>query len=304
MADQAEALRQLAMQMTASPGTASGCTVLVMGAERAVGTTTISGSLALALQRQGRATTLVDADFDHPGLVPSWGIAARYTLADLIARRRTVREVLQPGPCGLQLVAGASHQEAARQREAAGADLAAALQSLERQRWVVVDAGAGEVEQAVDRAVQVVVLVTTPDSRALRQAYQRIKTLGSHHTAARLWCVMNQVRDPAAARRAQTRLTLVCDRFLNLELCAGAVLPADTELAATTRARPARRPMPPSAFSSRIERFAEQLTAETGRARRVAADVVSAAEADGKFDSFDRSAIADTQTQPLRAQCS
>ena len=200
MADQAEALRQLAMQMTASPGTASGCTVLVMGAKRAVGTTTISGSLALALQRQGRPTVLVDADFDHPGLVPSWGIVARYTLADLIARRRTVREVLQPGPCGLQLVAGASRQEAARQGEAAGADLAAALQSLERQHWVVIDAGAGEVGEAVDRAVQVVLLVTTPDSRVLRQAYQRIKTLGSHHTAARLWCVMNQV--PRSSRGA------------------------------------------------------------------------------------------------------
>ena len=75
--------------------------------------------------------------------------------------------------------------------------------------------------------------------------------------------IMNQVGDLEAGRRVQQKLILSCDRFLNLEICAGAVLPADSQLsAADPRDVRWRCTRPTGSFGRGVEALTVRLVGE------------------------------------------
>ncbi len=109
MLDQAHDLRRLAIErsrpMTAD-STARPTLLAVTGGKGGVGTTTIAINLATALAAAGKRPLLVDAD-PRGGDAALWcDIQERYTLADLLAGRRTWAEVIEPAAGGVRLVAG------------------------------------------------------------------------------------------------------------------------------------------------------------------------------------------------------
>ena len=263
MADQAEALRQLVLQAGIPADRRTGRVLLVVGAQPSVGGTTISGYLAVALRRQGWPTALVDADLDDPSLLQQWGLTARHSLAELASRKRTVREVVQAGPGGLQLVGGCPRTDDAVRSAHAGTALADALRRLARQHWVVIDGGRGEVWEDLYDLADVMLVVTTSDGGSLRAAYARLKSVAERHTGARIWSVVNQVHDVALAQRAQQKLTLAADRFLNLELCSGGLLPKERQWAETDLPiRPHLLPSPNCRFIHKLERLTVRLMGE------------------------------------------
>ena len=109
MHDQASELRALARRRDASiAGSAHRPPrkIVVSAGKGGVGVTTISVNLAIALARLGCRTVLVDANFSGADATSLCGIEARDTVADVLSGRRSVHEVLQPGPGGIQVVPG------------------------------------------------------------------------------------------------------------------------------------------------------------------------------------------------------
>src|SRR3984893_10444594 len=108
MHDQANELRLLARQWATElePASDAPRTIVVSAGKGGVGTTTIAVNLATALARQGCRTVLVDADFSGPDAALLCGIESRDTIADVLSGRRSVHEVLQPGPGGIQVLPG------------------------------------------------------------------------------------------------------------------------------------------------------------------------------------------------------
>ena len=81
--------------------------VVVAGGKGGVGATTIAVNLAVALARQGRRAVFVDADLDHGGNSRLAQHPERGSVLDVLAGRRSVHEVLERGPLGMQVLSGA-----------------------------------------------------------------------------------------------------------------------------------------------------------------------------------------------------
>jgi flagellar biosynthesis protein FlhG len=203
--------------------------IVVFGGKGGVGTTTIAVNLAVALAQQAQRSLLCDAAGGDVAL--QCRLEPRHTLADALAGTRTLAQVLQPGPAGVQIVPGA--QELVRWHETAEHAwnrLLAQLPSLApRPEVVIIDAGsrpdplARELWQAADR----VLLVTSVETAAIMDAYASIKLLTDPARATSIALVVNRAPRASLADEAQQRLAHACRRFLGLPLRSVGAMPED-----------------------------------------------------------------------------
>ena len=80
--------------------------IVVSAGKGGVGTTTFAVNLAVSLGRLGCRTVLVDADLSGADATWLCGLQPLESLADVLSGRRTLDEVLQPGPGGIQVAPG------------------------------------------------------------------------------------------------------------------------------------------------------------------------------------------------------
>jgi MinD-like ATPase involved in chromosome partitioning or flagellar assembly len=252
MLDQAHDLRRLAThdQRSASPPRAGRPAVLaVSGAKGGVGTTTVALNLAVAAAQTGRRTMLVDADPRGGDTAILCGIEERFTLADVLAGRKTWNEALCGGPSGVEVTIGQRdwHECAASPAAAAG-QLFDLFDSPDLQAdLVVVDAGnmVGGVASHVCRQADAVVIVTTSDMASVVCTFAAIKKIGGadipvcqpsliftgrqsrqeclphldegHGMARPLHLLVNMATTAQVAEIAHYRLTRACRRLLGVE---------------------------------------------------------------------------------------
>lgn len=244
MHDQADELRQLVLQAArrgALPLAPAPKLLVVAGGKGGVGTTTVAVQIGLSLARLGCRPVLVDADLRGGDMAALCGLDAHESVADVLAGRLTVHEVMQRGPAGVQVVPGAWGRDSERLASpAAQRRLMAELQDLGRYAEVViVDAGngIGEVSHRFWQAAQFVLLVTTPDPNAIMDAYACVKVLGEQ-AAARVLTLVNAASSLDEASQVHLRLEQACQRFLGREvLPVGAVL-RDAALARSVHSQP------------------------------------------------------------------
>jgi flagellar biosynthesis protein FlhG len=101
-----------------------------------------------------------------------------------------------------------------------------------RPEVVVIDAGSrpGALARQCWQAADRVLLVSTPDTAAIMNAYASIKLLNDPSRSASIALVLNRSHDDSAADEAQRRLAHACRRFLGLPLrCVGTV-PEDANI--------------------------------------------------------------------------
>ncbi len=213
--------------------------ITVSGGKGGVGTTTIAVNLAVALARHGHRTVLVDADPRGGDAAMLCGVRERYTLADVLEARRTVGEVLQPGPGGLQVLPAAWAPENTWETSAAAQErLIGQLQSLGGQfDAVVTDAGNG-ANRLVQRfwcAADQVLLVTTPEITSVMDAYASIKILAAGEDSIPIRTLVNVAPSRCAAREAHRRIAQACRRFLGIHVRRIGHLPEDPAIAAAGR---------------------------------------------------------------------
>jgi flagellar biosynthesis protein FlhG len=225
MLDQATELRKLVLRSVREPpadGSPSPPLLVVCGGCSGVGVTTLSVHLAVALSGQGCRVVLVDADLHRPGVASACGLTGEAGIAEVLAARRDIHEVLQPGPGGVQVVAGrASAGHPADWGEVAQQRLLRQLKKLGRHADVIaLDAGSGghEVLRRFWRAADEVVLVTTPDPQAVMDAYAAIKRLAGADATAVLRLLVNRATDSSMANDVHQRICQASEQFLELAL--------------------------------------------------------------------------------------
>ena len=295
MHDQADELRQLVLRasqsVAARPAAADSdrpILVAVAGAKGGVGTTTVSVNLAVEMTRQGKQVVLVDANLGSAdatalcGLADDPGALSEATppgsVADVLAARRSVHEVLRRGPQGLLVLPGVWTGG-----EMSPGDLADCAPSRQRRLiaelmqlqghvdYVVLDVGSG-LSNAVRRfweAADCVLMVTTPDDVAVMDAYATLKVLLPSLNATRkapceMLSVVNMLVETTDAEDVQARLVRACHRFLGLTIrLAGAIVEDQSvrEAARTRRPFVVQSPRAPAAQSMR--NIAEALLAVT-----------------------------------------
>jgi len=241
--DQANQLRALVRQESRAAAPASGAgpvLVTVTGGKGGVGTTTVAVNLAVGLARAGHRTVLIDADLDGGDASLLCRLEERYTVADVLGARRTVREVLQPGPAGIQVLPGIwgptsppDDSAAARQRLIDG------LTGLANQAdFLVADAGNGlrPMVRSLWEAAELVLMVATPELSSVMDTYASIKALSAGNLLVPVHLLVNQALDASVAEDAHGRIATACLRFLALPVTRAGYLPADPQVAACGQA--------------------------------------------------------------------
>jgi flagellar biosynthesis protein FlhG len=228
MLDQAHDLRRLATHSNRAESPRGGgrpALVVVAGGKGGVGTTTVALGLAATVAKAGRRTLLIDADSRGGDVALLCGIEERYTLADVLAGRRTWNEVIYTGPAGVGIVVGQQGWHDCRNPAITATHL---LEQLHHQHvpaeLVIMDAGNvfDGVVQHVRRAATAVVMVTTGEAASVVGTFAGIKSLVSVSSPRDwrppLYLLVNMPPTARVAEIVYYRLARTCRRVLGIEL--------------------------------------------------------------------------------------
>jgi flagellar biosynthesis protein FlhG len=276
---QAEQLRKaLAGDSSASAAGRPRKTVAVVSGKGGVGKTNFALNLALTIGDRLRIpSALLDADFGLANADVLIGLDARLSLANVFRGELSLKEILVPVSDRVWLVPGGSgiadlaEMDAGRVRK-----LLPELSCLDDLAQVlVIDAGAG-IQSAVREisiASDSIVLMTTPEPTALKDAYGMLKSLVQSYGAARLaekdlFLFINMAFSEIEAREAAYRMQAISRKFLGLEIRELGYLPHDVRVSKAVKAKcPLVRLYPHSELAERIDRAARRVLASPAAAQ-------------------------------------
>ena len=263
MHDQADSLREIAhRQYRGTPGALNAPQLIAVAGGRAgVGVTTVAVNLAVGFALSGRRTVLVDVDLERPGVAAGCRLDTRYTVADVLAGRRSLHEVLERGPGGIQVVTGPVRRALAPDcSPAALRGLLGQLAELGAHADVVVlDIGSGinRTTQAFWQAADRLLVVTMPELGSLLDSYAAIKLFADSRADKIVATLVNQAPTAEVALDAHERLTRTCRGHLGMRLTSAGWLPSDDGLAATVGGHPFRIEAGDSEASRELDRVVE-----------------------------------------------
>jgi flagellar biosynthesis protein FlhG len=223
MLDQAKRLRQLVRAAHAAgppPGGAPPRLVVVAGGKGGVGTTTVAVNLAVTLAGEGIRAVLADMSATGTGVAMLCHVVERHTVGDVLAGTRSIVETLQPGPRGIQILAGVCGSDELWECPPSAHDrLVEQLRGLGD--WadvVVVDSGnsPSRIARRMWQAANPVLLVTTTDLESILDAYAAVKAIAAGDDLLPLWTLVNKAADTATSAGVHERMAAACRRFLGV----------------------------------------------------------------------------------------
>jgi len=231
--DQAEQLRQLVKKQDRKQSAAR--VITVTSGKGGVGKTSVAVNLAIQMQRLGKRVIILDADFGLANIEVMLGIRPKFNLADLMFRGKTLAEIITDGPEGIGFISGGSGiQELARMTKEQVMYLTQKLVELDSMADVIiVDTGAGIADNVLEfvTASSEVLLVATPEPTSITDAYALLKSLNRRvgfsreHTSIRM--ISNRVGSEAEGRSLFEKMSVVVDKFLNIQPEFLGIIPQD-----------------------------------------------------------------------------
>ena len=223
--DQARELRRIVerhRQKGKSPGKLK--TLTVLSGKGGVGKSNLSVNLACALAERERKVVLLDADLGLANLDMLCGITAKYNLSHLIDGSKVLDEILAPLENNIWMLPGGSGiKELANLDEGRLMELIESVGLLEdRADILLVDTGAGIHKSvlAFAAAADTVVLVTTPEPTAIRDAYGILKALKTADSGEKkdIVFVVNMANSEREGFEVANRLRMAASQFLELSV--------------------------------------------------------------------------------------
>ena len=206
-----------------------------------VGKTNIAANLSVCMASDNQNVILIDADLGLGNLDVLMGIQPRYNLSHVVSGHRTMEEIMQIGPKGVEILCGGS-----------GIETLANLNRFQRQRLldemgqlqdrsdtILIDTGAGIHSSVIGfcMAADHTLVVTTPEPTAITDAYAMIKVLASKNYLGRVSLLVNMAHTLAEGKKVYRQIADVASRFLNVPVYEAGILCKDDNLAQAVRRR-------------------------------------------------------------------
>lgn len=269
-ADQATKLREM-VRTTGAAGTAR--VIAITSGKGGVGKSSLALNLAVASAPHYKRTVLVDADLGLANLDVMCGVSATAGLADVVAGRRRLYDVLTKTGFSVELVPGASGMAyLADLPDEERARLLAQMEMLEREAdLLILDTGAGVSKNVVRiaAAADEVLVVTTPEPTSITDAYAAIKLISRQREHGAVKLVVNQASSPSEASKVAQRIVSVSRRFLGVEVGWAGYILTDAKVSQAVRLRrPLTVAFPGSPASLCIQTIARGLRSANGATKR------------------------------------
>lgn len=268
--DQAEKLRNIVKSQEAAIKSKAKMITVTSG-KGGVGKSSVSVNLAVQFRKMGYKVFIFDADFGLANVEVMFGAIPRYNLSDVIFHGKQIEEIIVDGPMDIKFVSGGSGiSELSNITLENARFLASKLVKLEDMAdIIIVDTGAGisEVVMEFVKSSREVILVTTPEPTSITDSYALLKALSkspdydSKHTTVNV--VSNKVDNQAEGKQVYNKLSVVSEKFLNVNLNFLGYIPSDSNLMkAVMQQKPVSMVYENSKASLAFKRIAEELVKE------------------------------------------
>ncbi|WP_028550442.1 MinD/ParA family protein [Paenibacillus sp. UNC451MF] len=224
MNDQAQGLRNLILNQHQQRQRESTRTriLTVTSGKGGVGKSNFTLNFALTLQKKGFKVLVFDADIGLANIDVLMGVTAKYSLYHLLKKEKTIWEIIQQGPNGLQFIAGGSgFQDLIRLTEEQLDYFADQVQQLNGTvDFIIFDTGAGLSKETLKfiLSAEETIVVTTPEPTSITDAYAIIKMISSMEESIRFKLVVNRVTDWKEGRQTADKISMVAKQFLKLDI--------------------------------------------------------------------------------------
>ena len=243
-------------------------TLTILSGKGGVGKSNLSVNLACALAEQKKKVVLLDADLGLANLDMLFGITAKYNLSHLIDGSKGLDEVLVPLENNIWMLPGGSGiKELADLDEERLVELIDNIGFLEdRADVLLVDAGGGIHKSVLTfaAAADTVVLVTTPEPTAIRDAYGLLKALKNSSEGKEkkdIVFVVNMANSEREGFEVANRLKMAASQFLEISVSYIGYILKDSFVEQAVRVRkPFYRLFPDSPAARCIKSIVETLS--------------------------------------------
>ena len=243
MEDQAEKLREIMRQRTTGESNGAGIEkparppkdpllpkkegktriVTITSGKGGVGKTNVSVNMALAYARLGKKVVVMDADLGLANVNIMLNMVPKFTLYDMIRKKKTMQEIMVETDYGISIVAGASgFSKIANLTDEERQNFIEQLTTLSFADIIIIDTSAGVSSNVLDfiAAADDAVIITTPEPTAITDAYGIIKIIASEYDNLdmALKLVVNRVKSASEAKKVSDRMTHIAGQFLNLKV--------------------------------------------------------------------------------------
>ncbi|MFF2448083.1 MinD/ParA family protein [Neobacillus sp. NPDC058068] len=259
--DQAYSLRQLSKSL-ADP-VRSSRVVTVASGKGGVGKSNFALNFALSLIDLGQKVVLVDLDLGMANIDILMGMTPKSHLLDMIQQQKSVWDVIEKGPNGLEFIAGGSgFTKLLQLQEEERSYFFAELEKLQGYAdTIIIDTGAGLTleSQQCHLSADEVMLITTPEPTAIADAYSVVKILHSQRPSLSFQLVINRATNPKEGMEVASKFKTAVHSFLKRDIKIFGAIPEDSHvLQAVLKQVPFCLAAPKSAASLTLKRLAER----------------------------------------------
>ena len=206
-----------------------------------VGKTSLSVNLSILASQLNKKVLLVDADIHLGNVDLLLGIQPKFTIADVIDEKVDLKDIIERGPAGLDILPAASAVDSLLQSEDRVLNkIKNSFSQIEKNYdMIFVDTAAGihNTVMSFVLGADKIILVITPDPSSIADGYGMIKIIKQNQINAPIIMIANSVESDESGWALFKKMNLMVQRFLSTDIIWGGSLLKDDDYANAVRKR-------------------------------------------------------------------